>query len=60
VFKETLFEAGERIEFFYFPLNGAIAMIASTENGRSVGVGIVGGADRAHRVLPRLPQSERG
>ena len=42
VFKETLFEAGVRIEFFYFPLNGAIGMFASTENGRSVGVGIVG------------------
>ena|SRR5271166_2633045 len=42
VFKETLFEAGARIEFIYFPLNGAISTIASTENGSSVGVGIVG------------------
>jgi hypothetical protein len=25
VFKETLFDAGARIEFFYFPLNGVIS-----------------------------------
>ena len=42
VLKETLFRAGERIEFFYFPLAGVISMIASTEDGRSVEVGIVG------------------
>jgi CRP-like cAMP-binding protein len=42
VFKETLFKAGELIEFFYFPLDGVISMIASTESGRSVEVGIVG------------------
>jgi CRP-like cAMP-binding protein len=42
VLKETLFTAGERIEFFYFPLAGVISMIASTEDGRSVEVGIVG------------------
>jgi CRP-like cAMP-binding protein len=42
VLKETLFEAGERIEFFYFLLDGVISAIASTENGRSVEVGIVG------------------
>jgi CRP-like cAMP-binding protein len=62
VFKETLFEAGERIEFFYFPLNGAIAMIASTENGRSVGVGIVGkeGAADVSVVLGDDISSHRG
>jgi CRP-like cAMP-binding protein len=42
VLKETLFEAGERIEFFYFLLDGVVSAIASTENGRSVEVGIVG------------------
>src|SRR5688572_26434996 len=42
VLKETLFTAGERIEFFYFPLSGVISIIASTEDGRSVEVGIVG------------------
>jgi CRP-like cAMP-binding protein len=42
VFRETLFEAGEKIEFLYFPLTAVIALIAFTENGRSVGVGIVG------------------
>jgi CRP-like cAMP-binding protein len=42
VLKETLFTAGERIEFFYFPLDGVNSMIASTEDGRSVEVGIVG------------------
>ena len=40
--RETLFKAGERIEFFYFPLDGVISMIASTEDGSSVEVGIVG------------------
>ena len=62
VFKETLFEAGERIEFFYFPLNGAIGMIASTENGRSVGVGIVGneGAADVSVVLGDDISSHRG
>ena len=42
VFGEILFEAGDLIEFIYFPINGMISMIASTENGRSVEVGIVG------------------
>jgi len=42
VFKEHLFEAGEQVEFIYFPLSGVISMIASTENGSSVEVGIVG------------------
>ena len=42
VFKEIIFKAGELIEFFYFPLDGVISMIASTESGRSVEVGIVG------------------
>jgi CRP-like cAMP-binding protein len=62
VFKETLFETGERIEFFYFPLNGAIAMIASTGNGRSVGVGIVGreGAADVSVVLGDDISSHRG
>ena len=62
VFKETLFEKGERTEFFYFPLNGAIAMIASTENGRSVGVGIVGneGAADVSVVLGDDISSHRG
>ena len=42
VFKEIIFKAGDIIEFFYFPLDGVISMIASTESGRSVEVGIVG------------------
>ena len=42
VFGEILFEAGDLIEFIYFPINGMISMIASTENGRSVEVGLVG------------------
>ena len=41
-FRETLFEAGDPTEFVYFPLNGVISMIASTENGSSIEVGIVG------------------
>lgn len=41
-FNETLFEAGEPIESVYFPLNGVISTIVLTEDGRSVGVGIVG------------------
>jgi CRP-like cAMP-binding protein len=42
VFKETLFEAGDRLHFVYFPLNGVISMIASMESGNSVEVGMVG------------------
>lgn len=42
VFRETLFGAGDLTEFVYFPLSGMISMIASTENGSSVEVGIVG------------------
>jgi len=62
VFKEILFEKGKSIEFFYFPLNGAIAMITSTENGRSVGVGIVGkeGAADVSVVLGDDISSHRG
>jgi CRP-like cAMP-binding protein len=42
LFKETLFEAGDRLDFVYFPLTGVISMIASMENGNSVEVGMVG------------------
>jgi CRP-like cAMP-binding protein len=42
IFKEILFEAGDRIEFCYFPLNGVISLIASMEDGSSVEVGMVG------------------
>jgi CRP-like cAMP-binding protein len=42
VFRETLFEAGDPIEFVYFPLSGMISLIASAGNGRSIEVGIVG------------------
>ena len=42
VFRETLFEAGDPIEFVYFPLSGMISLIASTGSGRSIEVGIVG------------------
>ena len=61
VFKETLFEAGEWIEFFYFPLNGAIVMIASTESGTSIGVGIgKEGAADVSVVLGNGISSHRG
>ena len=42
VFKETLFEAGDPTEFVYFPLSGMISLIASTENGKLIEVGIIG------------------
>lgn len=42
VFREALFEAGDLTEFVYFPLNGMISLIASTENGGFIEVGIAG------------------
>jgi CRP-like cAMP-binding protein len=42
VFKETLFEAGDRTEFIYFPLSGMISLVASTESGSFIEVGIIG------------------
>jgi CRP-like cAMP-binding protein len=42
VFRETLFEAGERTEFIYFPLSGMISLVASTKNGSFIEVGIIG------------------
>ena len=42
VFRETLFEAGDPIEFIYFPLSGMISLIASTKEGSSIEVGITG------------------
>jgi CRP-like cAMP-binding protein len=41
-FRETLFEAGDPIEFIYFPLSGMISLIASTKTGSSIEVGITG------------------
>ena len=60
--KETLFEAGERIEFFYFPLDGVISTVASTEDGSSVEVGMVGkeGATDVSVVLGDDVSSHRG
>jgi CRP-like cAMP-binding protein len=42
VLGETLFESGDLIESIYFPLRGMISIIASTENGIFVEIGIVG------------------
>ena len=42
VFRETVFEAGDRTDFIYFPLKGMISLIAPAENGRFIEVGIVG------------------
>ena len=41
-FRETLFEAGDPIEFIYFPLSGMVSLIASTKTGSSIEVGITG------------------
>ena len=62
VFKDTLFEAGARIEYLYFPLDGVISTIASTENGSSVEVGIVGkeGTTDVSAVLGDDISSHRG
>ena len=62
VFKETLFEAGESIEFFYFPLNGVISTIAAMRDGSSIEVGIVGkeGATDVAIVLGDDISSHRG
>ena len=62
VFKETLFEAGARIEFFYFPLNGVISTIAAMRDGSSIEVGIVGkeGATDVAIVLGDDISSHRG
>jgi len=42
VFDTTLFEAGDRIEFAYFPLSGLISMISTMEDGRCIEVGMCG------------------
>src|SRR5579863_2202858 len=62
VFGKTLFEAGDRIEFIYFPLSGVISTIASMEDGSSVEVGMVGneGATDASVVLGEDMSRHRG
>jgi CRP-like cAMP-binding protein len=62
VFKETLFEAGARIEFLYFPLNGVISTIAAMRDGSAIEVGIVGkeGATDVAIVLGDDISSHRG
>src|SRR5271166_1469048 len=42
VFKETLFEAGARIEYLYFPFDGVISTLAVMRDGSSTEVGMVG------------------
>jgi CRP-like cAMP-binding protein len=60
--KDTLFEAGARIEFLYFPLDSVISTITSMEDGSSVEVGIIGkeGATDVAVVLEDDISSHRG
>jgi CRP-like cAMP-binding protein len=62
LFKETLFEPGSGLEFFYFPLNGVISTIAAMRDGSSVEVGIVGkdGATDVATVLGDDISTHRG
>jgi CRP-like cAMP-binding protein len=38
----TLYEGGERIQFVHFPNQGMVSLVATTREGKSVEVGIVG------------------
>src|SRR5262249_21615640 len=64
---EVLHEAGEPVEFTYFPNNGMVSLVVTVNDGKSVEVGIVGregffGAPLAggfekspHRSLVQVP-----
>ena len=62
MYKDILFDAGDQIEFLYFPLTGVISTVVSMEDGSSVEVGMVGkeGATDVSVVLGDDISSHRG